>query len=512
MMAAMFTAEYLEEPDLVFGGQREEKDPRIGLRYHGPYHYSTEKEPLPGQVRIGIIGTGITITLTKQVLEKLKEFIESPNTNKWLYPDYPGFTSKTAVKCDFVTSGNWEETIRENEVRAVIGIADSVRRRIAAGVNLFRDKVGVISLEDNRPDVIICALPAEIEEWCGSSERTRRAKRQRLTTFQRELAELREQGQTFIDQWGFDIEAQPAQEDLDLDFHHALKGKVMEFGIPVQILRETVAKGFLYYGQPSVKVIQEPATVAWNLSTALYYKANGKPWRLAKLRQDTCYVGISFFHNLLNPDLDVQTSMAQVFTHNGEGIVLRGTDVVVDRVTKEPHMSQRQARELITEALKTYVERAGRQPSRLAIHKTTLFSSEERTGFDDTVEELARDFVTISRSHPFRFLRFGQYPVLRGTMIRITEHQCLLYTSGYVPRIRTYPGHRIPTPLLITHDGDSEMKEVCKEIMGLTKLNWNTTAFATHLPITLEFSQKVGRVLSELPEGEPLQNHYRFYM
>jgi hypothetical protein len=31
-------------------------------------------------------------------------------------------------------------------------------------------------------------------------------------------------------------------------------------------------------------------------------------------------------------------------------------------------------------------------------------------------------------------------------------------------------------------------------------------------PITLEFSQKVGRILSELPEGRLLQNHYRFYM
>lgn len=56
------------------------------------------------------------------------------------------------------------------------------------------------------------------------------------------------------------------------------------------------------------------------------------------------------------------------------------------------------------------------------------------------------------------------------------------------------------------------MSEICKEIMGLTKLNWNTTAFATRYPITLEFSHKVGKILSESPEDRILQNHYRFYM
>lgn len=356
-------------------------------------------------------------------------------------------------------------------------------------------------------------MPFEIEEYCGVSDKTKGAKRPKFTAAERLRAELKERGQTFLDDWGFGVEKEhEEEEDLDLDFHNALKGKVMEYGIPIQLLRESSVRGFLYYGQPTVRVIQEPATFAWNLATALYYKANGKPWRLAKLRQDTCYVGISFFHNLMNPDLDVQTSMAQVFTHNGEGIVLRGTDVVVDQRTNQAHMLEKQARELMMEALKTYMERAGRTPSRVTIHKTTLFSENEKRGFDAAIGGLARDFVSVSPYHDFRFVRSGQYPVLRGTMVQLTDNKCLLFTSGYIPRVRTYPGHRIPKPLLITHYGDSEMKEVCKEIMGLTKLNWNTTAFSTYFPISLEFSQKVGRVLSELPEGRLLQNHYRFYM
>lgn len=511
-MSSQFRTSYHEEPDLVFGGQREEKDPRIGLTHHGPYHFTGEKVPSPNVVKVGLVGSGETITLAKQVLEKLGKSIASPETNKWLYPDYIGFSKETTIDCDFVTSPNWEATIKESEIKGVLAIADQVNRRIAAGVNLFRDKVRVISLEDNKPDVIVCLMPFEIEEYCGISDRTRGSKRPKFTAVEKLRAEMKSKGQTLLDLWGMDIAEEKQGADLDLDFHNALKGKIMEFGIPIQLLRESSARGFLNYGQPGVRKTQEPATVAWNLATALYYKANGKPWRLAKLRQDTCYVGISFFRNLRNPDLDVQTSMAQVFTHNGEGIVLRGVDVVVDRVTKEPHMTSKQSSALLTEALKTYTERAGRQPTRVVIHKTTLFSDQEQSGFNEVVGEQARDFVTISGRHSLRFSRTGQYPVLRGTMIALTDDKSLLYTTGYIPRVRTYPGHRVPKPLLITHVGDSEMQEICKEIMGLTKLNWNTTAFSTYLPITLEFSQRVGRILSELPQGKLLQNHYRFYM
>ena len=43
--------------------------------------------------------------------------------------------------------------------------------------------------------------------------------------------------------------------------------------------------------------MQDKATTAWNFHTALYYKAGGVPWRLARqsARLTTCYVGVSFF-------------------------------------------------------------------------------------------------------------------------------------------------------------------------------------------------------------------------
>jgi len=506
---ATFDTDYISEPDLVFGGQREEKDPRIGLKYHGPYHFSSETVPSPNHLRIGIIGNGHTITLTRKILKFLAGEIASHSTNKWLYPNFLGFNTETSIKCEFMTNDNWQSTIKDDDIKKVLDVSE-VNRRIASGVNLFRDKLRSISLEDNKPDVVICALPKEIVEYCGISERTRGAKRPKFTALEKEIAELKKNNQTFLDEWGLGIEEQKEESDIDLDFRNALKGEIMDLGIPIQIIKESTLEAILDY--PNKKTTQEPATFAWNFATALYYKANGKPWRLAKLRQDTCYVGISFYHNLLNPDREVQTSMAQVITHNGEGIVLRGSDVIIDEHTKEAHLSEQQAMDLLTRALATYKERANRDPSRVVIHKTTLFSEPEKKGFDQILGSISKDFVTISSRNQFRFLRNGNYPVLRGTIVNLARNKCVLFTSGYTPRIRTYPGHRVPEPLLITHFGDSEVNEVCREIIGLTKLNWNTTEFATQLPITLEFASKVAKVLSELDEGMPLQNHYRFYM
>ena len=96
-------------------------------------------------------------------------------------------------------------------------------------------------------------------------------------------------------------------------------------------------------------------------------------------------------------------------------------------------------------------------------------------------------------------MRVGKFPPLRGTIIGLDEEQFLLYTSGFTPRIRTYAGHSIPNPLKISYEGESTRSKIAEEILGLTKLNWNTASFSTYLPITIKFASEVGKVLSELP-------------
>jgi hypothetical protein len=508
------TADYVEEPILVFGNKKEEKDPRIGLKYLGPYFYPDESGPSPPQVKLGIVSDGPTTTLTKQFIDALRSPIRSQSeiTNRWLYPDFPGFNLNTHIKCEFSVSDIWNARLNEADIEHAVKI-ENANERIAAAVNLYSKAVQKISDEDDKPNVIICALPAVVEERCGISIWTRGAKMLQFSDLEELAAEMAKDNQSLLEEWlppeEGEVHKAPSR---DLDFHNALKGKTMKYHIPVQLLLNSTIRGFLDWGSNTGRGVQEPATIAWNFGTAVYYKANGKPWRLAKLDQTTCYVGVSFYHNLRNPDRDIETSMAQVFTHSGEGLVLRGKDVVKDKIRREAHLSRSQAFELMTDALKKYQDTAKHDAARVVVHKTSLFSDEEKAGFDEAIGNRAKDYVTIHRDNDIRFLRTGNYPALRGTMVYLTDNKCVLYTSGYISRVRTYPGSRVPEPLLITHQGDSEFKEVCKEIMGLTKLNWNTTAFATVLPITLEFSRKVGKILSELEEEKPPESHYRFYM
>jgi len=172
---------FVKEPALIFGGSQEEKDPRLGLHYFGPYFTSNEDTFSPSQARIGIIGTGITIRGTKNILNLLKNPIKSESSNRWLFPDYPGATSERGVRCNFIQSDSWNQTITNYDIQKVITI-DDVNIRIREGVKLFLEKIDSIKNEDSPPDVIICAIPTEIENSCGISDLTRGAKRPKYTS------------------------------------------------------------------------------------------------------------------------------------------------------------------------------------------------------------------------------------------------------------------------------------------------------------------------------------------
>lgn len=504
---------YLDEPDLIFGKRGEEKDPRLGLTQFGPYYSPGESAPSPSRIRVGIIGTGETTTWGKQVVTRLAARIPSDHTNKWFYPDYEGFNIETLVRCEFSVVQSNDGLILPQEVKQVLAVTE-VNPRIAAAANLLVSKVEKFLTEDSPPDVVLVALPPEIEEYCGIGDRTRGAKRPSFTETEALIAEFKKVGQTFLEDWGVEVtggSGPPPEKDYDL--RNAIKGKVMKLqqAVPVQILREEPALKFLTgSGVDGGSLI--PSHFAWNMATGLYYKAKGRPWRLAKLPQGTCYVGVSFFRDLRDPDQDLQTSMAQVFTHSGDGFVLRGTEVMVDESTKEAHLTAEQSNNLLTSVIEKYKTKAVSDPTRIVIHKSSSFSPVENEGFLRAIGGLPYDLVSFHNDDPIRFLRYGDYPVLRGTLVTLARGEYVLYTTGYVPRIRTYPGLRVPLPLHIRHEGASEIKPVAEEILGLTKLNWNTTTFSTRLPITLEFARQVGKVLSELEPGARVQDHYRFYM
>ncbi len=122
------------------------------------------------------------------------------------------------------------------------------------------------------------------------------------------------------------------------------------------------------------------------------------------------------------------------------------------------------------------------------------------------------DLITIGR-RGIRFFRYGQYPPLRGTVIKTGDRNYVLYTRGYVPFLRTYPGGHIPVPLeILEHYGDSPAEKILAEILALSKMNWNSAEFGLAQPITLLFSKRVGDVMATLPQDFVPRHEYLFYM
>jgi hypothetical protein len=274
------------------------------------------------------------------------------------------------------------------------------------------------------------------------------------------------------------------QERGHQNLRRVIKAEAMEFGIPTQLV--------------------------WP------HTFGAAPWRLDEVEPGTCYVGVSFYRDNGEKSPTLRTTMAQAFTAAGDGYVLRGSTFEWDSTEygPSPHLDSSNASALMRGVLELYQrQNRGALPSRIVVHKSSRYWDEELAGFREACTTVPRtDFVALGR-RGIQFYRPGIYPPLRGTFVRLSDDDLLLYTVGYIPYLRTYPGARVPQPIgIIEHHGDSAWDVVLKEIIGLTKMNWNTADFACSEPITLAFSHRVGQILAELPAPLSPRQEYRFYM
>ena len=65
---------------------------------------------------------------------------------------------------------------------------------------------------------------------------------------------------------------------------------------------------------------------------------------------------------------------------------------------------------------------------------------------------------------------------------------------------------------MIKHYGKGSLEQIANEILGLTKMNWNSSALGGLMPITIRFSNMVADIMREIPQGQIPLASYRFYM
>ena len=479
----------------------------MGIGTFGPLH----SEPhFSKPVRLGVIGTGNGVQLLQAYLDRSLEPVR-PGLNRkdkhydaLCFPDFPGAKPQTGFRAHFSIERTRDIPLPRFE-HAVKG--GDVGGMLRAVVELVVKQIEMMRAMEPCPDVVLVVLPSCVESACrtvGSYFQKHRVPLSGVEKAQRSLA--KEAANSLQGVLGLEFtEDESPERDGFWNLHDALKAHAMRFSLPTQIAWESTLAG---HG-----LTQDPATTAWNFFTALYYKANNIPWQLEVLAENTCYVGLSFFRSDPRKNA-LQSSLAQAFSGHGEGLVLQGPKSISDRKgNPTPHLGETEAEKLLRDVLKLYTDFHEVPPRRVVIHKSSCYWEGELKGFRRALESIPRhDLVAIDR-RGHRIFRTGEAPPVRGTVVSLSKNHHVLYTTGYIPALRAYPGMRVPLPLeIVEHHGDSSAEVICREILALTKLNWNSCNFACTEPITLQFAKTVGRILRELPQGVTPERLYRFYM
>jgi len=111
--------------------------------------------------------------------------------------------------------------------------------------------------------------------------------------------------------------------------------------------------------------------------------------------------------------------------------------------------------------------------------------------------------VRIRSTQDLRLVRpQADVPVLRGTAVTMSRREGYLWITGYIPRLRTYPGFETPKPILIEiNRGEGDLNDVMRDVLALTKVKYNSCDYVSGLPVTLKFAERVGEILLASPRG-----------
>ena len=363
---------FLDEPELEFGGAGRHIDIRHGLTEHGPLDCGLASAPQ--SIRVGVVGAAQDVERLRAWIDRCRSGVDAKKSKRTtLFVGFPGF-GESGTLCDFLIDDRLVDVISGSDLRD-IGESNEAQF-LAASIERFRQGAADL-IEKANAGVVACLLPElfvrriDVPTLPETGPRSRRRR----------------------------------NKNDEGVWHDVFKAKALELARPVQVVRPAIYGGgvrrFKRDGT-AVREMQDEATRAWNFFCALYYKAGGIPWRLARESTDlmTCYMGISFYHDPASESL--RTSVAQVFNERGEGMVVRGGPAVLDDQDKTPHLSPHDAEHLLTQAVEVFRREHRTSPARLVCHKSSYFSKAELKGCEETVKQLrldAYDLLSLRPSH-----------------------------------------------------------------------------------------------------------------
>lgn len=308
-------------------------------------------------------------------------------------------------------------------------------------------------------------------------------------------------------------------ESERFDLHNFVKAFCVPQGLATQFLEEDTLENPLQ------------CRIRWWLSLALYVKSMRTPWVLSSLDSDSAFVGLGIS---LDPKAKkgqhVILGCSHLYNAQGQGLQFRLSKIenpIFRR--RNAFMSYDDARRVGETVRQLFWESRFKLPGRVVIHKLTPFLNEERRGLQAGLSGVkAVDLLEIHVDDALRYLssvsrrdgtfKEDAYPVKRGTLLKLDRDSALLWVHGVSrvvnPRFNYYQGkRRIPSPLMIRrYSGRSDLTMVGDEILGLSKMNWNSFDLYTKLPATVESSKQIARIGALLERFGAPSYDYRLFM
>lgn len=441
-----------------------------GIVRNQPYDYSLTKSGLQSEIKIGIICPQKDKDRFASFINMLHQNIKVDSKQEYLL-DYPGFSQAFGIPVNLpnTASNGWGECVEPSVTDSQIEGASKLRQEIIRSIN---------SLESSSsPNLIVIYVPRRWERW---------------------------------EKYEADNES--------FDLHDFIKAYCVQKGIATQFIREqTVAK-------------PNKCEIAWWLAQSFYTKSMRTPWVLADQEENTAFAGLGFSLDYsMGRGRHVILGCSHIYGSNGQGLRYKLSKIenpIIRR--KNPFMSRDDARRVGEGIRQLFFESLQRLPNRVVIHKRTPFIDEEKSGLLEGLDGVdVVDLLEINRDPMLRYVaskvKNGKFegdgfPVKRGTTLVLENQKALIWVHGSAeavqPQRNYYQGKsRIPSPLVVKrHFGSSSLGLIANEILGLSKMNWNTFDLYTKLPATIESSGEIARIGNLLDRFAPRSYDYRLFI
>jgi len=517
---------FIEEPYLSFGSEQKALDPRDGLLLYGPNEKFENHS-----IRAGVIGTKGGIELYRTFVKRLKTPIFSTKnvygkikSDEIQRPSFPGFEAVFGISWNeepehkiFLEGEKINELLNEN----------LKKKRTLELVSLYAEHIKKArDEEDISLDIWFAIVPREIYIQCRFGSKGRDISKKLEAKIDTLIVDKQ---LSLFPEMDEELKDLDALRDSSSDFHNLLKAKLLEEKIetPIQIIVEPTLQ---FKDKLLNKAYEEniKSHLAWTQSTTVYYKLGKLPWKLTSIRDGVCYLGLVFKKVSEKREEKSICSAAQMFLKDGDGAIFRGNiGQFKSKNSKEYHLDENSATDLLGMALDDYHQKRGFYPKELFIHGRVRFNEMEWLGFEKAIQErkaktiLNGIVIKDTRSDYRKRIKLFrdvsgekcEYGVLRGIAIKIDNSTGYLFSRGFIPRLNTSNCLEIANPLYIeVNKGNTDIYTVMKDILALTKLNYNACIYGDGLPVTLRFSDMIGNILKATSTWHSKMRQFKYYI